>query len=304
MSKLIEKYREINNRLQRLADRVGVHWFIVLLGVVILIGSTIFGLIKFGFWLWDLSHPEPPIIIIKSRIDSINKNIITDLNKQGYFLKRYFLLDNCGHMRNILHFVRHDEFDFVKTSAGFLRIGQENLTYSISLLTNKKTGNIPLYIYSHDTKFLIQKRVVSVKEAGESSNIEWIYEKRLDIDLSTHYFTKHEVLFDIVPEKDGNITIKCLGINCKIIETKFILWKTPPSTNIGGLAYYPNGTPFFSNFRVPQPNFSKVTFYEFDVLNQKLNEISTDNQTDEYVYFSFLPCTNKKKIYLKKLSNT
>ena len=65
-------WREINHKLQELADRVGVHWLVVLLGVATLVVGTLFGLVKFGFWLWAMSHTEPPVYVFKYRIENLN----------------------------------------------------------------------------------------------------------------------------------------------------------------------------------------------------------------------------------------
>ena len=171
-------------------------------------------------YLYTLIFPEPPIIIVKSHIENIEfdshyiSNFIDNSNKFSMIPTLY---DACGNFFLITYLLPTGIPELSKNIA-FLRTGQENLTYSISIIKDKQLGTILLHIYSYDTKFSIQKKVAAVEEIGESINIEWLTEKIYNINLAN--IQKYQALFDIIPLKDGKIIIDCTGIkNCKVVDT-------------------------------------------------------------------------------------
>ena len=171
--------------------------------------------------------PELPIIIIKSRMEYMtNDKIIVSFNENNEpFSNNFYLLNNCGIFLTINSL---KPLNFKARDTAFARFGQENLTYSVAIITNKREGKIPLHIYSHTTKFSIQKSIAAVQKSSQSIDVEGLNEIKIDIDLSL-LINNQQTLFDLIPEKDKPIIFKCLYDNCEVIEIKYILSEIPMS---------------------------------------------------------------------------
>ena len=302
MSKLIEKWKEINNSLQSLSDRVGVHWLIVLLGAITLIVGSTFG---FGFWLWDISHPEPPVYVIKTRIQVSPPNIILPVDYgDKKFDYVYQLWDICGIRSYISLTSESSNIPEFRSNDVIIEMNQRNLTYSISFITKRKKGIIPLHIYSRETDFSIDTNKASVNEVGESRNVAGLFEKIINIDLSVR-FGENEALFNIIPKIDGKINIKCIGIkNCQFGESLVHITRIT-SADFGRIHYknYKNDTTikeFVAIFPRLYPN--KIMIYQLDVNTAKFDRINVDDPTIAKQIVTMNPpppCSKDGKIYLK-----
>jgi hypothetical protein len=78
--------------------------------------------------------------------------------------------------------------------------GQQNPTYSVSIMTNRRNGTVILDISSIGTKFEVQKLKAPVTKIKENRGIEGVYEEIYEIDLSL-ISENPAYLFAIVPEK-------------------------------------------------------------------------------------------------------
>lgn len=255
--------------------------------------------------------PEP-VYIVKTRIENIQTNIsgktyIAKLDKENEgFISRYRLFDTCGDIALEQILVPADSPLLRWSNKDFVRVGQENLTYSISIFTKKKEGKIILKVYSYDTKFSSEKQIGSVKKIGASRDIEGLHQEIWEFDLAL-LSQNYEVLFDLIPNKDGEIKIECIGVkDCKITEIKYIIsdfekYIIDGKLEIKGIDIF--GKTHKIQALLPQPNLDKVSIYEFDKSTNKFVKISLDNSTSatNIMFISELPCNKEGKIYIHPL---
>ena len=287
--------------------------YILFIGAIFIIIGYLqisYGIISDG---WNyLFNKEPPVYIIKSRIENVRVNesgsvFLTKLNKdnKGYY-SRLQLFDTCGQMHLIQVLVPADSPISKWSNKDFIRVDQENLTYSISAFTEKREGKFNLKMSSYDTKFSIEKQIGSVKKVGESKDVVGFYEQIFEIDLSL-FSQNHETLFDLIPNKDEEIKIDCLGIkNCQIEEIKYVI------SNIRGIVIDGQlrilGTDLYGkthkiDIPLPQPNHNKISIYDYDASSNTFIKISLDNSTNatNILFLSGLPCNKEGKIYIHPL---
>lgn len=246
--------------------------------------------------------PEPPVYIIKTRVENIplwTSPKLSDKPESYKFGTR--LYDDCGDIDIQLMSIPKNTYQILKGSdSGFLRTGQENLTYSISTFTDRRNGVITLRVKS-DTKFEVQKKESFVKKTGESKEIEGLYEELYDIDLSLIKET-HQNLFDLVPEQDKEITINCLKIdNCGVLEktSSIYYFGTKIKTFIMN-AVYADGGLYQLSVNLPERNFSKISVYELKNWTEFI-KISLENSTNATTVININPsqCNKEGKVYLR-----
>ncbi len=266
-------------------------------------------LTMYGVWQWggdiyssvkDKIFPEP-IYIVKSRIDISSLNYACKTTeKDEYFATASQLWDICGEF-SILQILNPTNMPkIIQTNKDFIRFGQERLSYSISIATEQKNKIIPLRVYSDNTDFSIQKMASSVTIAGKSIGLIGLNEIILDIDLSKHS-EKHKLLFDIIPEKDGEIKIECINNeNCKRIDVRYILSNVPPDDNEIVFGGYFWGKMRQEVIKLPERNFNKTTIYYLDLGNWSFRKISVENKSKSNytILITSVKCNQEGRIYL------
>ncbi|HLC60544.1 MAG TPA: hypothetical protein VJJ52_03875 [Candidatus Nanoarchaeia archaeon] len=246
-------------------------------------------------------HPTQPVYIVKTRIENLPIDVFPKLNDEDEnYLIAYRLIDICGYMALQTALIPTN-MEMLSMNSNFMRLGQENLTYSISTITGRRNGTITLDINSIGTKFEVQKQKASVEKLSENKKIEGVYEEIYKVDLSL-ISENPEALFDIVPEKDKEIKIRCLNTdNCKVIEMKFIL----SYIEEGGRIITLRGKDRYGEYydilvQLPESNANKVSLYDLRE-GDKFTKISLENSTNATTYFSISPppsCDKEGIIYL------
>ncbi len=284
-----------------LYNKIKEHWFISVLSLLVLIIT--FSPNVLGTYLWHLVVPEPSIYIFENRFDTSGSEDFYGLNTGGfesYLNVAIYLYDVCGKMYINSLFAPKDYVEISKSSADFFRTGQENLTYSISILTNKRKGYLPIHVYS-ETDFKIETMTEAIRKESESTVYGYKGEK-INIDLSL-LKRKHEALFDIIPKSDKEIKIDCIDIkNCKIIPTRTIIM--PLINTFGGFRFLvneKNGSKRLVDTPFPPKNFSKFSVYKrVDVNNgSRFSEVTTNEKTDYQIYAYPSKCGDEGRAYIK-----
>ena len=238
--------------------------------------------------------PEPTITIVKARIDNIPPRSNLSCADDGkVFGSRVEMWNICGDRFFISSF-QPSNIDSIKA---LMRFGQENVTYSISVITDKKNESVSLYIHSRETKFEIGKKISYVKIVGEG-NTEGLYEKNIETSLMPH-FEKSMALFEIIPEKDKPISVDCDTGGCEVVEMRFFISQILPEDEI--LPYKittPSGA-IEKNAIYPKPEPNKTIIYELDYGSGEFRQISVDDpsKTTGTHYINSVKCNPKGKIY-------
>lgn len=302
---LKDKLKQIDNKLQDSANRINnkPHWFIVFLTIAVLIAD----ISALGWYLFITLQPEPPVYIIFARSESTSVKYLGETisyHLDEPYLTRFQLFDLCGdrYILQILYPIIYDKITAYYKD--FLRSGQQNVTYSVSIVTDKKEGKVPLHVYSDETSWEIQKQTEAVEIAGESKNIEPTTKKRINVDLSIHN-EKHEVLFDIIPAKDRLLNITCVGIkNCHIIKIKYISTRIPLNMHSVSMSNLRISDKILNkNYSIPPPIFENATIYELNYKTEKFEKLSVENPKEAHTFMEFyrpLPCKEDGRIFLKQ----
>lgn len=264
-----------------LTDNINEHPLIAIGGTILIVLGLIeyiFGGVSFSYnILKDHFSPEPPIIIIKSRVEyNTNKDkIMVRFNENNEpFLHHLYLIDDCGILLSV-DSLKPPNFNARETA--FVRFGQENLTWSVAIITDKREEKIPLHIYSHETKFSIQKNIAAVQKSSQSIDVEGLNDIKIDIDLSL-LIDNQQTLFDLIPEKDEVITFDCLYNNCKVVETKYILTQIPMDwESIGMERLKIDNNLTITNVELPKRNPNKISKYQYISKYNKFVELSGGN---------------------------
>lgn len=280
---------------------------LIICGAIIVIIATIeylFGGVSFSYHFLKNFIQEPPplsepqIIIVNARAEYINFSQLTEKNEENQnFVSKFNVVDICGNL--YLMRVLTPEYEILPSGADFLRFGQENLIYSVSIITDINNITLPLYIYADDTNvFEIQKKTASVKIMGDDDDVVGKTDVTIEINLRT-LLKKHEALFNIVPKKDIPIHIGCIDIKCKESEIKYMLAIIPPDKDYLSISARDIGEfPMY----FPERNFNKTTYYIFEVDTKQFKKISKDKPIEPYNVFSFepkVPCNPEGKIYIE-----
>lgn len=291
--------------------------YILFIGAIfIIIGyfQVSYGLVT-GTWNYFF-HKEPqpltePVYIIKTRIENqpINSSEHYYSSKfnaenKGYQV-RYWVYDVCGDISFTEILVPFDSPLINSYNKDFVGVGQENLTYSISIFTKKKEGKVILRVYSYDTKFLITKEDY-VKQILQSKEVVGLQSEMWETDLSL-YSRDYETLLELIPYKDKEIKVDCIGIeNCGVSEIKYIISDFKWYVEGGKIQIERNdtlGKVHKLDVLLPKPNPDKITIYQFDEsINQFIN-ITLENSTNatNIIFFTDVPCNKEGKVYIHPL---
>ena len=140
----------------------------------------------------------------------------------------------------------------------------------------------------------------------ESKEVVGLHAEIWETDLSK-FSRNYETLLDIVPQKDGEIKIECIGAkNCEITEIKYIIsdfqaYIIDGKLDIRGMDIF--GKTYEIQTLFPKPNPNKITIYQFDKsINQFVN-ITLNNSTNatNIIFFTDLPCNKEGKVYIHPL---
>lgn len=234
----------------------------------------------------DKSNPD---YIVITKIENLKvSDKFHNLNKKET-VGRYEVWDLCG-IRFLYNFVIPDNFGGIKDLGGVqFGIGDFPIIYSVAVLTEKEKGIMSLIISSEETNFSIEKRRASVEIVGESNEVVGLTEKKLEVNLET-LSSNQQFLFNIIPEKDGKIDIKCFNTDrkCEPINANIQIFKIP---------FFTNTITVSNNLKVylREPDYNKVTLYEVNS-NGMLREVSTDNSPVTEMVFSEISCIPSGKI--------
>lgn len=268
-----KKLKNINDKLQKSADRINPHWIVVYLAILILFIDLIVVIFLTYSYIWELAHPDYLII---TRIENLNIENFTHFSPNNELIDEFEFWNICG-SRTLVHIFYRKDVGIVGNPI-FFQVLQAPLTYSVSYIPSKKEGTTVVSVISTETGFSIESKR-SLNEIPPSRNVVDITEKKYEIYPKT--FTEDEqFLFEVIPDRDAKIEINCFSNRrCKIANMNFELISVPPYCS--GITFHSTG----AEIKFPKLNLSRASIYSVNIFDGSLKELTTD-----------IPTTNEKNI--------
>ncbi len=264
-------------------------------GLVIIIPSVIF--------LWHFFNPEPPINIAVAKIENLPFDLLPYAKAMGENGKqttsRFEIYDICGELY-FVHIQYPIKPSFLqKAQKDYLQFGYKNVTYSVSVFTNRK-DDFELHTFSHNTDFSIEKSIGIVEETGHSNYVDGLYEKYNKIYLSKKQ--KYiEALFNIVPiNEKGDIKIECVNTKCNFQQLKYSIYPVPYNFN-NSITFNIDGKKDYLML-FPKRNYDKITLYYYDYDLQKFFKVNVDKPSNNTytITLSGASCNKEGSVYVRQ----
>jgi len=287
--------------IERINKIVNENKYWILLGIsftLIFYLQVTYGLIS-GVWNYFF-YEEPPIYVVKSTSILNLGNFNADLNTHIDF----FLYDFCGDRIGVISVLPEKYRGITEMHREFFDFGELNISYSISIITEKENVIVRLLVSSEDTDFQILPKNVGVKIDSEAETFRTY--KKIVIYDSSNSIEKSNYIANILPNEKGDISINCLNDNCQIIEIKRYLLNFPYVNNLYNNSGY-NGSYVDIDlkrskkltFRLPEPVFDQIKWYVADFNSGEFIELSTSGskKSGSRIVFGNLTCNQKEIVY-------
>jgi hypothetical protein len=211
---------------------------------------------------------EPPIYIIKTRVEVMNKTDNIPINAKIGDVSQIILQNMCGKFFIINRQLSYsNQQELGEKFSALYNVFLEKPFYSVSIFTERKTGTLTLDVHSFQTDFSIEHKSAIINLKQQNEGWTGLNEKIFEIDLNLQRdiieSSLAKVLFVIIPNKDLDMTVECIGINnCTLIEDTIKLYIL--SDDAYYFNYYTNNDKNISSIVLPYRNYNEMEVYLFD----------------------------------------